>query len=94
MSERKKGVLTAEQPEVEEETVPGTGPAFIEDTTVEQEAPTDIPPGHVVLTYQGTADRVEHGALSFRVGQPVIVPSDVAEKLLTMLPDEKFDRKE
>jgi hypothetical protein len=43
------------------------------------------------LVYRGHADVFEHGALRIRPGQPVEVPSDVAEELLTY-PHERFEK--
>lgn len=86
MSERKRRVAEDQGTEqVVEEQAPGTGPAFI--ATVDQEAPAEVPPGHVLVTYTGDADVVRHGALVFRSGQPVATPSDVAEELLKALAD-------
>ena len=42
------------------------------------------------LIYRGQADVFEHGSLRIRPGQPVTVPSDVAEELLTF-PHELFE---
>jgi hypothetical protein len=56
-----------------------------------EEAPLEIPTGYEAIEYRGVADMVEHGAFRFRRGEPVAVPSDVAEELLT-LPFEHFER--
>jgi hypothetical protein len=58
-----------------------------EDTPKETRQP--IPDGHRLLAYEGPADVMEYGEYVLRPGQPVIVPSDVAEELLTM-PFETF----
>lgn len=42
------------------------------------------------IVYRGTADSFEHGKHIFRPGEPVEVPSEVAEDLLTY-PNEKFE---
>lgn len=56
-----------------------------------EETSLEIPAGHVVLVYRGAADTVEYGTYRLRNGMPVVVPSDVAEELLT-LPFERFER--
>lgn len=52
--------------------------------------PKRVPRGQVRITYRGPADVVSHGEFTFRPGQPVDVPSEVAEDLLT-LPFEEFE---
>ena len=67
----------------------------------EESADTDPPPtedapiarGSKALIYRGRADLYEHGDYQFRPGQPVVVPSDVAEDLLTT-PFVKFEEVE
>ena len=54
------------------------------------ESAEPVPDGHVRLVYTGFADVVKFKEHTFRGGQPVIVPSDVAEELLT-LPNESFE---
>lgn len=49
--------------------------------------------GTVTLVYRGTADVLTHGPFRIRPGQPVTVPSDVAEELLTW-PHERFEKVE
>lgn len=56
-----------------------------------EETQPEVPDGHVAIVYRGGADAFDHGAYQFRGGQPVIVPSDVAEELLTF-PFERFER--
>jgi hypothetical protein len=55
----------------------------------QEETPDTIPDGYRRLTYTGRADVVEYGEFRMRPGQPVLVPSKVAEELLTM-PFESF----
>lgn len=57
--------------------------------SAEEPAPEPPPEGFVAVTYTGAADVVEFGGYAFRPGQPVYVPSDVAEEVLT-LPFETF----
>lgn len=57
----------------------------------DEETQPEIPEGHAAIRYVGPADVFEHGAYQFRGGQPVIVPSEVAEELLTY-PFERFER--
>ncbi len=54
------------------------------------EAPRKSSKGSTKIVYRGRADSFEHGKYTFRPGQPVSVPSDVAEDLLTY-PNEKFE---
>ena len=65
----------------------------VEEAPIEQakETPLEVPEGHVALVYLGSADLVEHGEYRFRPGQPVIVPSETAEEILTT-PFERFER--
>lgn len=49
--------------------------------------------GETAVVYRGLADAFEHDGRVFRPDQPVIVPSDVAEELLTY-PNEQFDQVE
>lgn len=49
--------------------------------------------GSVTLVYRGPATKAIHGAYEFRPGQPVTVPSDVAEELLTY-PHQTFEVRE
>jgi hypothetical protein len=94
-------VLDAEEPE----EVPGPGDPYealvvipppdepVEELTAEaapEEAPLKAPAGHVALVYRGAADTYFAGDYLFRPDQPVIVPSDVAEELLTT-PFERFE---
>ena len=61
-------------------------------TTIAEEVEVRRPgKDEVTLTYRGSADLLEYGDYRFRPDQPVIVPSDVAEELLT-LPFEKFEK--
>ena len=65
----------------------------VEEAPIEQakETPLEVPEGHVALVYLGSADLVEHGEYRFRPGQPVVVPSETAEEILTT-PFERFER--
>lgn len=67
----------------EPEVVPDTPP--IQETA---EAP-EPPEGYVAVVYVGLADLIELGDLKFRPGQPVYVPSDQVDELLTW-PNEPF----
>lgn len=67
----------------EDEVVPETPP------TQETEEAPEPPEGHVAVVYSGLADLIELGDLKFRPGQPVYVPSDRVEELLTW-PNEPF----
>lgn len=49
-----------------------------------------LPPGSYVAIYRGGADSADYGGFTFRPGEPVVVPSEVAEQLLTW-PDETFE---
>lgn len=42
-------------------------------------------PGFALVTYEGYADVAEYGGFRFRPGQPVAVPSDEVEGLLTTI---------
>lgn len=57
-----------------------------------EEAPKEKPSkvSTTTLRYSGAADVFHHGEHRFRNGEPVAVPSDVAEELLTT-PFEKFE---
>lgn len=69
-------------------------PAESEPTTgKEQETLPEVPEGHELVRYTGSADLFAHGAYQFRGGQPVAVPSEIAEELLTY-PHEPFERVE
>lgn len=59
-------------------------------TNTEENKPKRLPRGKVLVQYTGPADVVQHGEFQFRPGQPVEVPSEVAEDLLT-LPFETFE---
>jgi len=48
---------------------------------------------HVTVVYVGNADSFSYGPYKFRPGQPAIMPSVIAEELLTY-PFEKFEVKE
>lgn len=48
---------------------------------------------HIVIVYRGDADSFSYGPYKFRPGQPAIMPSVIAEELLTY-PFEKFEVKE
>jgi hypothetical protein len=48
---------------------------------------------HVTIVYVGDADTFSYGPYKFRPGQPAIMPSVIAEELLTY-PFEKFEVKE
>lgn len=56
-----------------------------------EEAELEVPKGHDAVVYRGIHDSFEHGPFKFRPGKPVVVPSDVAEELLTY-PFEPFER--
>lgn len=58
-----------------------------------KEARSERADGGVTLVYRGNADVFSHGAFRIRPGQPVTVPSDVAEELLTF-PRERFEKVE
>lgn len=66
-------------------------PADEPSTAQPADALPEVPTGHVLVVYRGTADVVVHGEHRFRSGQPVAVPSEVAEDLLT-LPNESFEQ--
>lgn len=55
--------------------------APVEATTDEVRRPRK---GEAEVTYLGPSDLLESGDYRFRPGQPVIVPSEVAEELLTL----------
>lgn len=57
--------------------------------TITEDRPI-LPPGSYRATYRGGADSADYGGFTFRPGEPVIVPSEVAEQLLTW-PNETFD---
>ena len=63
----------------------------VKDSTDTDEAPRKASKsGTRMIVYRGRADVFEHGEHILRPGQPVEVPSDVAEDLLTY-PNEKFE---
>jgi hypothetical protein len=78
-----------------EPDIPGQGQdEIVEDAPAQEtQAPPTPPEGHVSVTYHGVADLIELGAYKFRPGQPVYVPSDLVEELLTW-PNERFVRDE
>lgn len=62
----------------------------VEDQPIQEtEEASEPPEGHVAVVYSGIADLIEHGDLKFRPGQPVYVPSDQVDELLTW-PNEPF----
>jgi hypothetical protein len=71
---------------------PPPEPVPAEEAIIEEpkETPLEVPTGSVALVYRGSADLVEHGEYRFRPGEPVVVPSETAEELLTM-PFERFE---
>lgn len=76
---------------------PGFQPVYVTDPPPPVEAPSNKPPtvprGYVLVVYTGSADVVEYGEHRFRPGQPVAVPSEAAEELLTHT-SETFTAKE
>lgn len=70
------------------------GPAFMpEPAAVNAQVKDALPKvskGKRLVVYTGNANVLRHGEYVFRVGKPVIVPSEVAEELLT-LPFESFE---
>jgi hypothetical protein len=50
----------------------------------------EVPEGEVAVVYRGLANVVTHGEYRFRNGEPVTVPSEVAEELLSF-PFEPFE---
>jgi len=72
-----KSTIVEQEPEEEEE-----------EDTPEPEKPG---PNETKIVYHGVADTFEHGGRIYRPDQPVIVPSDVAEDLLTY-PNEQFEK--
>jgi hypothetical protein len=70
---------------------PINGDAMLVDAAaiIKEDAHAEPGPGEVKLVYLGIADAFEHGGRVFRPDQPVIVPSEVAEDLLTY-PNEQF----
>lgn len=87
--------IVAEEPAAPAEPDP-PGPGqdeVVEDPPISQETdtPPEIPKGHVAVVYHGLADLIEYGTYKFRPGQPVHVPSDAVEELLTW-PNERFEQ--
>lgn len=81
--------------EADEETM---SPAEASDTPpmgmeLEEEASSDNADASVSLVYTGYADTLSYETYRFRRGEPVEVPSDIAEKLLTTYRSE-FEVKE
>jgi hypothetical protein len=66
-------------------------PVEVEAAPEPEETLPEIPKGHELLSYIGDSDAFVYGEYTFRVGQPVAVPSAVAEELLTY-PFERFER--
>lgn len=87
----------AEEPVAEPEPV-AAYEALVVDLPEESEQPEappeetapEPPEGYVAVRYMGAADALEYGEYVFRPGQPVFVPSDVAEEVLTT-PFETFE---
>ncbi len=90
----------AESPEPDEEPVTYVGldayqPRIIDPNAQDEERETqpECPAGHVRIVYRGYSALFERGEFKFRPDQPVCVPSDVAEDLLTW-PNEQFEQVE
>ena len=64
-------------------------PPAAEEST-EEARRIELPEGQVTVIYRGLADLFSHGEHRFRPGEPVAVPSEVAEDLLTH-PFEPFE---
>ena len=70
-----------------------------EDTMIDDKINIDTQPNsaeqasHTTIVYKGDSDLVSHGSYRFRPGQPVRLPSIVAEELLRN-PFERFEAKE
>ena len=61
-----------------------------DEAQTEEEAPRKESKATTKIVYRGRAAAFGHGKHTFRPGEPVEVPSDVAEELLTY-PNERFE---
>ena len=84
---------TSDEPAAEQlpKGEPINGDAMLVDGAafINEEASAEPGEGETKVVYRGLADSFEHGGRTYRPDQPVIVPSDVAEDLLTY-PNEQF----